>query len=510
MEALARAVMTQIPANAIDRQAVCEVIGRAESCRRSGKGKEASRYLMQAGAALFKLQHEQAIAVAEQIFQQAVAMAKRGDATEPDYLRAVLEGENMELGDAYTWLGTCENKLGKAADAEGHYKAAAKAVEDEGVATYADKFAHRVMLCRFRKDFERHAQLCDAWEDGIRKAASDGDECTTALLSATGIALQERASGLSDAGKFVEAAELRAGKFVECLTRLQAHGLRPKGETAIHNVYDSVAALYLRAKEPKVAIRYLRKAVAATARTVSYADRFTPIGVQRGEDAKDWSELAWHPSLLGSYKSKAQDGDLSDVSVVPIDPSKVTEDDEQIIQLLLRVGDRWSIKKGKNGPEVTKGANDVGQMLLTLGNQLFVTQEYKEAERPLLTASGMLQHDLEMQGVALHLLGASYFHRAKTAQSDAQEITRKAAEAFAIAAECKVGDGRCTKPGAQQGVSSLLFLGRCLFELGQPADSEKVTAQAINIARQVLGDDAKETREAINAMMQLKRQIGGG
>ena len=84
MEALARAVMTQIPANAIDRQAVCEVIGRAESCRRSGKGKEASRYLMQAGAALFKLQHEQAIAVAEQIFQQAVAMAKRGARREID------------------------------------------------------------------------------------------------------------------------------------------------------------------------------------------------------------------------------------------------------------------------------------------------------------------------------------------------------------------------------------------------------------------------------------------
>jgi tetratricopeptide (TPR) repeat protein len=465
---------------------------------------------MQAGAALFKLQHEQAIAVAEQIFQQAVAMAKRGDATEPEYLKAVLEGENMELGDAYTWLGTCENKLGKAADAEGHYKAAAKAVEDEGVAPYADKFAHRVMLCRFRKDFARHKQLCDAWEDGIRKAASDGDECTTALLSATGIALQERASGLADEGKFVEAAELRAGKFVECLTRLQAHGLRSKGETSIHNVYDSVAALYLRANESAKAIEYLRKAVAATAREVSYADRFTPIGVKRGEDAKDWSELSWHPSLLGSYTSNAQDGDLSDVSVVPINPSKVTADEEEIIQLLLRVGDRWTVKKGKNGPETTTGAGGVGQMLLTLGNQLFAAQRYDEAERPLLTAAGMLQHDLEMQGVALHLLGASYFHRAKAAQADGQELTRKAAESFAIAAECKVGDGRCTRPGAQQGVSSLLFLGRCLFELGQPADAEKVTAQAINIARQVLGDEANETREAINAMMQLKRQLAGG
>lgn len=341
------------------------------------------------------------------------------------------------------------------------------------------------------------------------KAAKEGDECATALLTATGICLQERASALADSGKFLEAAELRAGKFVECLTRLQAHGLRVKGETALPNVYDSIAALYLRTNQPKMAIKFLRKAVVATARTESYADRFTPIGVQRSEDVTDWAEVSWHPSLLISYKSKAEDGDLSDVSVVPRDASSVTKDEEQILELLLRVGDRWTIKKGKNGPETTKGANAVGHILLTLGNQLFTMNLYEEAERPLLTASGMLQHDLEMQGVALHLLGASYFHRAKSGQGDTQKMTQNAAQAFAIAAECKVGDGRCTKPGAQQGVSSLLFLGRCLFELGQPVDAEKVTSQAMSIARQVLGDDAKETREAINAMMQLKRQLSG-
>jgi len=62
--------------------------------------------------------------------------------------------------------------------------------------------------------------------------------------------------------------------------------------------------------------------------------------------------------------------------------------------------------------------------------------------------------------------------------------------------------------GAAEAIDSLLFLGRCMFELDEPQQAEQVTAQAISMGRQVLGDNAKETNGAIRAMMELKRQIG--
>ena len=46
MESLARAVMTSIPPNAIDRQRVCEVIGRAEGARASGRHRDAAKMLI--------------------------------------------------------------------------------------------------------------------------------------------------------------------------------------------------------------------------------------------------------------------------------------------------------------------------------------------------------------------------------------------------------------------------------------------------------------------------------
>jgi hypothetical protein len=46
-----------------------------------------------------------------------------------------------------------------------------------------------------------------------------------------------------------------------------------------------------------------------------------------------------------------------------------------------------------------------------------------------------------------------------------------------------------------------------MFELGEFEQTEQVTAQAISLGRQVLGDNAKETNEAIKAMMEFKRQM---
>ena len=87
MEALARAVMTQIPPNAIDRQRVCEVIGRAELARVHGRHRDSSRMLCDVGAALSRLGREECVKIAERAFQRAVERANTPDADAPDYMK---------------------------------------------------------------------------------------------------------------------------------------------------------------------------------------------------------------------------------------------------------------------------------------------------------------------------------------------------------------------------------------------------------------------------------------
>ena len=104
MESLARAVMTSIPPNAIDRQRVCEVIGRAEGARASGRHRDAAKMLIDVGGALTRLQHETAVAVAEQAFQCAVQQARLNDEDAPEYMKNATEGSNAALGEAYARL----------------------------------------------------------------------------------------------------------------------------------------------------------------------------------------------------------------------------------------------------------------------------------------------------------------------------------------------------------------------------------------------------------------------
>jgi len=509
MEALARAVMTQIPPNAIDRQRVCEVIGRAELARHHGRHKDSARMLCDVGQALFRLGREEAMKIAEQAFQRAVERANTPDEDAPEYMKIPTEGMNSDLADAYAHLGNCERALGKMVDAEGHYKASARAVEHEGLEAHANKFVHRVMVCRLKKEFERHEALCDAWEDVIRRAAKDGAESQTTLLAATGICLQERAGGMADQGMFREAAELRGGKFLETVIRMQAHGLRAKPDVLLPNVYDSIAALYLRAKDTKRGLGFLYRAVASTACTERYGDKYVPEGEARGLRAEKWDDVCWHPSLLVSKKQTTGE-DSEEEDVVPRRPWEVSAEEKKIIEQLLASGDKWTMKTGKAGPEPARGANAIGHILFALGNQLMVAEKWDEAVRPMQTACAMLQNDLDMQGSAFHLLGVIHFQFAKRAENRDRyrEILPKAANAFALSADCRVDEGKCTKKGATEAIDSLLFLGRCMFELGEPQQAEQVTAQAISIGRQVLGDDAKETNGAIRAMMELKRQIG--
>lgn len=509
MESLANAVLASIPPNAIDRQRVCEVIARAEDARLRGRNRDAARMLIDVGSALFRLQADQAIAVAEQAFQGAVQYARMIDAETPEYMKEATEGSNSELGDAYTLLGNCERMLGKMQDAEGHYKAAAKAVEDDGLEAYANKFVHRVMISRLKKEFDRHEQLCDAWEESIRKAAKDGVESDTALLASTGICLQERAGGLADQGKFKEAAELRAGKFLETVVRMQAHGLRTKPDVLLPNVYDSIAALYLKANDRTKALAFLSKAVASTACTESFRDKFVPEGESRGiRAASNWADVRWHPSLLVSKKGASEESS-SDEDVVPKRPWELTAEEKDIVEQVMRVGDNWQLKRGKKGPPPERGATPLGHIVYTLANHIMQAEKWSDALRPLTTAACLLQNDLDMQGDCFHLLGVANFQLANLPdnRARAREILPRAANAFALAADTRVVDGKTTQKGASEAISSLLFLGRCLFELGEYQQSETVTAQAISLGRQVLGDNAKPTAEAIRAMMELKRQM---
>ena len=137
-----------------------------------------------------------------------------------------------------------------------------------------------------------------------RRAAREGAESQTALLAATGICLQERAGGFSDQGMFREAAELRGGKFLETVTRMQAHGLRAKPDVLLPNVYDSIAALYLRAKETKKGLGFLYRAVASTACTERYGDKYVPEGEARGLRA-----LASWDAVLASVVARLQEAD---------------------------------------------------------------------------------------------------------------------------------------------------------------------------------------------------------
>lgn len=505
MESLANAVMTTIPPNAIDRQRVCEVIARAESARLGGRNRDAARMLIDVGSALYRLQADQAIAVAEQAFQGAVMYARMVDAETPEYMKCATEGSNSELGDAYTLLANCERALGKMQDAEGHYKAAAKAVEGDGLEAYANKFVHRVMVCRLKKDFERHGQLCDAWEETIRKAAADGVESDSALLAATGICLMERAGGLADQGKFTEAVELRSGKFLETIIRMQAHGLRTKPDVLLPNVYDSIAALHLKAKNKKKALDFLRKAVVSTACTEGFRDKCLPEGEARGiRCASTWDDVRWHPSLLVSKKGAESD----EVDVVPKRPWEMTKEENAMLDQIYAAGENWALKKGKKGgtpPE--RGATPLGHILYTLANQYAQAEMWPEAVRPLIAGAYMFQNDVDMQGDCFHLLGIAHFHEAGHSPEKKKEILPLAANAFALAADTRITDGKTTQKGATEAINSLLFLGRCMFELNEFGQAEAVTAQAISLGRQVLGDNAKSTAEAIRAMMELKKAM---
>jgi hypothetical protein len=56
-------------------------------------------------------------------------------------------------------------------------------------------------------------------------------------------------------------------------------------------------------------------------------------------------------------------------------------------------------------------------------------------------------------------------------------------------------------------VGSLLFLGRVLVDMNNWRDAERIHVQALEIARQSLGDEATETKNCLQAMMNLRGKM---
>ena len=257
MEALAQAITT-LPPDAVDRQRLMQCLGNAERNVNVQKNKEASKWVMQVGASLHKLGGE-ALPLAERVFQHAVFLAKQLDDGAPEYMQCEFDGNNTELGDAFTWLGATESALGKNVEAENHYRAAAKAVEERGCVEFGDKLLHQAIFFRNRKMKRQYDLVITRWENKVlvaggvgvdgNKEAHDGREGDVALLNATCSLLQEKSMGLAHLGAMTTntdesdeqtkeaaalrgqtlAAELRAGRLAECAMRLEAHPLRPAG-----------------------------------------------------------------------------------------------------------------------------------------------------------------------------------------------------------------------------------------------------------------------------------------
>ena len=546
MDQIAEAIM-QIPPNALDRQRALMLLAACDKYSKEGRRRVASKYAMNCGAMLFKLGPPVAQLTAA-AFQRAVYLAKHFDEDVPEYMRILLDGNNPELGDAFTWVAAIEAKLGKLDQAENHYKGAAKAIEEYGnIVELSEKILHQCLFNRHRKRFEQWEKVMEYWKQRIVVAEENG-ESDVQLLNATASYCGERANGFEARGKFKESALYRAKKFVETCARLEAHGTRRDANPAqLSQAIDSAAQACVRAGDKMNATKLLKRAVAATAGAVELPGFYTLGEIKRIKF--DDEGVSWHRALLeddddeeggGSKNGKKKDGVSKDVIDfiengedattkedsdnnssssnkknglvgAPRDPFVGDEIEVGTYEAVVKIGDNWEIKKGAEGEEEVDGCEAVGSILLALGQVFFGFDQYKEASRPLRTASRFLAHDPSTQGVALHMLACSMFYQVgKNGKSDDarkldRELRTQAALAFSAAADCRLSS---TDPeGLKDGVSSLLFLGRVMFELGEVSDAMNVTQRALDVARKGVGEDSKEAKEAMNALRHLQMEV---
>ena len=89
-----------------------------------------------------------------------------------------------------------------------------------------------------------------------------------------------------------------------------------------------------------------------------------------------------------------------------------------------------------------------------------------------------------------------------------ERLRAYSAGAFQAAAAARLLSLGPDEPKAvKEAVGSLLFLGRVLVDMNNWRDAERIHVQALEIARQALGDEAKETKNCLQAMMNLRGKM---
>ena len=179
------------------------------------------------------------------------------------------------------------------------------------------------------------------------------------------------------------------------------------------------------------------------------------------------------------------------------------------LQVLFSIGDGWKMRGGVPGrEEIMEGAEAVGTKLYILGQQLFAAEAWRESQRPLRTAAALIMHMPYQQGAACHYLACSYFHENMRDKGGKDERLRAySAGAFQAAAAARLSLGPDEPKAVKEAVGSLLFLGRVLVDMNNWRDAERIHVQALEIARQTLGDEAQETRNCLQAMMNLRGKM---
>jgi len=179
------------------------------------------------------------------------------------------------------------------------------------------------------------------------------------------------------------------------------------------------------------------------------------------------------------------------------------------INHVFKVGDSWKMRGGKPGlPPVMEDAEAVGKQCYVLGQQMFAAEAWKECQRPLRAAAALLMHQPFQQGAACHYLACAYFHENNRAHGGKNEkLMQFAAGAFQSAAAARLSLGPKHPKAIKEAVGSLLFLARVLSELKDWGNAERVHVQALEIARDALGDGAEETKQCLQSLMGLKQRI---
>lgn len=513
MEALAQAI-SALPPDKVDRQQVLRCLGNAERNCRIKKHKEAAKWVIQVGAALHKTGAE-ALPIAERVFQHAVYLAKQLDDGSPDYMTVEFESNNVELGDAYTWLGATEAALGKLAEAETHYQSAAKAVADRSVYEFGDKQLHQAIFFRNRKMKDKYDATIKRWEAAIRAAGkADDREGDVPLLQSTCALLQEKAMGLCNDGVdgVRQAVKIRGGRLAEATARLEAHPLRPKGSVPLSNVYDLTAATYDRLKNGVMMIQYIRRSIAALAGSMHFAE-MEPMGDMKRAKEGD-AAVAWSEDLLGRWggpgEGAPEEAEPESEDGKPKKQAGMPEHERAAFERLLTIGDKWKVQGGRPGLEPPfEEAEAIGKQLYALGTRLFAAEAWVECQRPFRTAAALFVHLPYQQGACLHYLACAYFHEnVKVHQGGEKRLAQFSVGAFQASAAARLSLGPKNEKAVKEAIGSLLFLARVLvMHLGEAQMAERVHVQALEIARDALGDEAMETKQCAQSLMGLRAKL---